>query len=158
MTNNDVLRSLRFALELTPADLCAYLREAGADVPLAELAALLKDDGEPGFVALPDALLERLLDGMITSHRGRREGPHAPADAPERLSNNRILRALRIAFALRDTDILAFMDSAGRTVSKAELSALFRRPDHRNYQPCGDQFLRVFLRGLGVWRRQARGH
>ncbi len=33
-------------------------------------------------------------------------------------------------------------------VSKPEISALFRNPDHKNYRDCGDQLLRYFLKGL----------
>ena len=32
--------------------------------------------------------------------------------------------------------------------SKHELSALFRRPDHKNYRECLDQVLRNFLDGM----------
>ena len=38
--------------------------------------------------------------------------------------------------------------SAGRPVTKPELSALFRQPGHKNFRLCGDQLLRYFLRGL----------
>jgi uncharacterized protein YehS (DUF1456 family) len=47
-------------------------------------------------------------------------------------------------------DILA---QGGLVISKAELAALFRREGHRNYQACGDQILRNFLRGLALWYR-----
>ena len=33
-------------------------------------------------------------------------------------------------------------------MTKAELNALFRSPEHKNYRACGDQLLRNFLRGL----------
>jgi uncharacterized protein YehS (DUF1456 family) len=125
-------------------------------MPLTFLASLLKKDDEPGFEPLTDELLGRLLEGFISKLRGPR------ADAPERaaepgpLTNNRILRSLRIGLGLKDTDVLSIMQLAGVTVSKSELGALFRREDHRNYQPCGDQFLRNFLRGTGLWHRQGR--
>ena len=156
MTNNDFLRSFRYALELDPGTLQAFFAESGAHLPLWRVAAMLKDDGEDGFEPLSDELMSRLLDGVITAYRGPRPA-NEPARKPEAsptLSNNRILRALRIAFELRDSDVQELMLLAGREVSKAELGALFRREDHRNYQPCGDQFLRAFLRGLGLKRRQ----
>jgi uncharacterized protein YehS (DUF1456 family) len=155
MTNNDFLRSFRYALELDPGTLAAFFAEGGATVPLHRVAAMLKDDGEAGYESLGDELLSRLLDGVISAYRGPRDAGQAQGKGgPQRMSNNRILRALRIAFELRDTDIQAFMEAAGRAVSKAELGALFRREDHRNYQPCGDQFMRAFLRGLGLARRK----
>lgn len=156
MTNNDVLRGLRYALELDNASLLALFREGGAALAPRELAALLKDPDEEGFYPLDDVLLGCLLDGLIIRHRGRREGEVTPRAPVTRLSNNAILRALRIALTLKDGDILAILQLAGASVSKAELSALFRREDHRNYQPCGDQFLRNFVRGLAAWHRKGR--
>ena len=96
------------------------------------------------------------LDGFVQKRRGKREQADSEA-APQRgaLTNNRILRSIRIALELKDTDILEIMELAGVEVSKGELSALFRREGHRNYQACGNQFLRNFLRGLAV-RYRAR--
>lgn len=154
MTNNDVIRSFRFAMELDPQALAAFFAEGGEQVSLRRLASYLKADDEPGFEELPDATFACFLEGVVTAHRGRREA--SEPRAPVRITNNSILRALRIAYELRDSDIGALMSEAGIEVSKTELSALFRREDHRNYQPCGDQFLRTFLRGLGLWHRAGR--
>jgi uncharacterized protein YehS (DUF1456 family) len=158
MTNNDVLRTLRYALMLDNNALLGCLREVGVRLEPRELAALLKLEGEPGFMPLPDEVLEHLLQGLIILKRGRREPTEAEArpQRPERLTNNRILRALRIALALQDRDVVAIMGLSGVHVGKPELSALFRREGHRNHQPCGDQFLRNFLRGLGLWQRGQR--
>ncbi len=154
MTNNDVLRSFRYAMELDAQALVDFFQEGGAEVPLRRVAAFLKAEDEPGYVALPDPLFARLLDGLVAAHRGRREG--AEAEPPARITNNVVLRALRIAYELRDVDIIAMMYEAGIVVSKSELGALFRREDHRNFQPCGDQFLRNFMKGLGLWHRAGR--
>lgn len=154
MTNNDVLRTLRYALELDPNTLLALFAEARELVSAQQLAAFLKDDHEPGFLPLPDAALACFLDGLIVKYRGPREP--AADEKPPALSNNRILHALKIALSLRDVDLLSIMQLSGVTISKSELTALFRRPEHRNYQPCGDQFLRQFLRGLGAWHRSGQ--
>jgi len=160
MTNNDLLRSLRYALELDNNTLVALVA-SGSDgkheLSLRQLASMLKADDEPGFEAMPDGLLALLLDGLIVKYRGKREpAPGAARLPPEALTNNRILRALRIALSLKDADLVAIFALAEVAVTKSELGALFRREDHRNYQPCGDQFLRNFLRGVGLWHRQGR--
>jgi uncharacterized protein YehS (DUF1456 family) len=157
VTNNDVLRSLRYALELDNATLVEYFALADVEMPLTFLASLLKKDDELGFEPLSDELLGRLLDGLIAKLRGPRDPGRAVApEAAGELTNNRILRSLRIGLGLKDTEVLAIMQLAGVTVSKSELGALFRREDHRNYQPCGDQFLRNFLKGLALWHRRGR--
>jgi uncharacterized protein YehS (DUF1456 family) len=157
VTNNDILRSFRYALELDNPALLECLALSGAKVSLAELAAMLKHEEEPGFEPLPDDLLQALLDGFVIKLRGKREPkPGEKPEPPARLSNNRVLRSLRIALELKDADMLHILELAGMPVTKAELNALFRREDHRNYQPAGNQLLRNFLKGLALWHRKGR--
>lgn len=153
MTNNDLLRSLRFALNMRDRTLLTCFEEGGIRLTPDELAMLFAREGEPNFEPLTDALFGAFLEGLIVVGRGRREpkpGEERPSERPE-LTNNRILRALRIALELKDTDIVAIMEQSNTPISKTEVGALFRREDHRNYQPCGNQFLRNFLRGLATW-------
>jgi len=69
------------------------------------------------------------------------------------VTNNDILKKLRIALNLKDTDIIDILKLADFDISKSELSALFRSEDHRNYKECGDQILRRFLNGLIIRNR-----
>jgi uncharacterized protein YehS (DUF1456 family) len=64
------------------------------------------------------------------------------------MTNNLVLKKLRVAFELKEDDMLAVLHDAGFEVSRPELSALFRAPTHKNYRACGDQLLRNFLKGL----------
>ena len=66
----------------------------------------------------------------------------------DRISNNVVLKKLRVAFELKEDDMHAILKAAGFPVSKPELSALFRKFGHTNYRTCGDQLLRNFLKGL----------
>jgi uncharacterized protein YehS (DUF1456 family) len=155
MINNDVLRRLRYALNITDAKVLELFKLAGYEMERAELEGVFKKEGEEGYAECDGLVLERFLEGLVTSRRGQRTGgsagkaPNAPGRGPgPRLSNNEILKRLRIALELRDDDIIGIMALAGVALSKSELSALFRNPRHSNYRPCGDQFLRNFLAGL----------
>jgi len=64
------------------------------------------------------------------------------------LTNNDILKKLRVALELRDDDIIEILKLSDFEISKTELSALFRKEDHPNYKKCGDQLLQNFLNGL----------
>lgn len=64
------------------------------------------------------------------------------------MTNNDILKKLRVALRLRDDDILEILTLVDFKISKSELSAFFRKEDHPNYRECGDQVLRNFLNGL----------
>lgn len=72
------------------------------------------------------------------------------------LTNNDILKKLRVALSFRDTDIMECLSLVDFKISKSELAALFRNPDHPNYQECGDQILRNFLNGLIIKNRGKR--
>ncbi len=69
------------------------------------------------------------------------------------MTNNDIMKKLRVALSFRDTDILECLKHVDFEISKSELSAIFRTEDHPNYQECGDQLLRKFLDGLIIRNR-----
>lgn len=147
MLNNDILRSLRYSLDIGDGEVAAIAQLAGQALTAAEVADLLRRDDEAGYRECPDEILARFLDGLIIHRRGRDESrPLPPLELP--LNNNLILKKLRVAFELRDNDLLAVLDAAGLIMTKGELNALFRAPGHDNYRPCGDQILRNFLKGL----------
>lgn len=149
MTNNDLLRRLRYALNLNGVSIAEICLLAGHEIGPTDVLKLLKKEDEHGFSVCDDTVLCAFLDGLIISRRGPRESQTAsPQISDGLLSNNLILRKLRIALELTDTDMLDVFRQAGVAISKAELSALFRGPGQRNFKECGDQLLRNFVRGL----------
>jgi uncharacterized protein YehS (DUF1456 family) len=85
---------------------------------------------------------------MIVALRGEKEGE--PPRAETKLNNNMVFMKLKIALSLKADEILQILESAGQEISKHELSAFFRRPDHKHYRECKDQILRNFLNGLKI--------
>jgi uncharacterized protein YehS (DUF1456 family) len=149
MNNNDVLIRLRYALNITDIKVIELFGLAGYAIERPELEALFTREGEPGFLPCSDAVLESFLEGLVTSRRGRREGgSEKKPPRGRKLTNNDILKGLRIALELKDEDLIDILKLAGVEVSKAEVSALFRKQGQPNFRPCGDQFLRNFLAGL----------
>jgi len=73
------------------------------------------------------------------------------------MTNNNILKKIRIALKLRDEDIIEILNLVNFTVTKGEVNALFRAEDHPNYKECGDQILRNFLNGLIIYMRGPAG-
>jgi len=149
MLNNDVLRSLRYILNVSDAKLAEIAWLAGCEIPAAEMVAYLKKDDEPGYKPCGDRIMAHFLDGLVIYKRGRDESrPIPPIELP--ITNNLVLKKLRVAFELKEDDIHGILAAAGFPVSKPELSALFRKAGHSNYRPCGDQLLRNFLKGLAL--------
>jgi uncharacterized protein YehS (DUF1456 family) len=149
MINNDVLRAVRYMLDLSDGKVMELIQLADPALPISreEVQALLLKEGEPGFVACSNKLLALFLDGLVLHRRGR-DDSRPPRPLEQRVTNNVVLKKLRVAFELKDVDMHQIMDSVGFPLSKPELSALFRQSDHKNFRLCGDQVLRNFLKGL----------
>lgn len=147
MIHNDVLRSLRYALAISDGALVDMIKLGGQPVTIEAVRTYLKKEDEDGFVRCPDAVMGHFLDGLVFHRRGKDESrPQLPLQLP--VSNNDILKKLRVAFELREDDIRQILATVDFPVSKPELSALFRKVGHDNYRACGDQLLRNFLKGL----------
>jgi uncharacterized protein YehS (DUF1456 family) len=150
LINNDILRRLRYALGMKDAETMAAFGSGGRALSQEELLSFLMKEGEPGYAECDDETLDRFLTGFIVQRRGKREdAPAEPAFRPP-LTNNMILKKLRIALEFKEEDMLSALGLGGMELSKSELTALFRKEDHKNYKECGDQLMRAFLKGLGM--------
>ncbi len=151
MTHNDILRRLRYALDLSDASMVEIFSLSGHGIARNSVLDLLKKEDENGYLEMGAGLLGLFLDGLIRYRRGPRPEADSPA-AKEggELTNNDILKKIRIALELREDDLLEIMKTAGVAISRPELNALFRRRGQKNFKVCGDQFLRQFLQGLTI--------
>ena len=147
MMNNDVLRSIRYMLDISDAKVVDIIKLGGSDVSKAQVMAYMKKDEEEGFEPCSDEVMAYFLDGLVFFKRGKDDSrPPLPVELP--ITNNMVLKKLRVAFELKEDDMHEVLKASEFPVSKPELSALFRKAGHNNYRPCGDQLLRNFLRGL----------
>lgn len=151
MLNNDVLRGLRYILNVSEFKLVDIVKLGGGDVTQAEINTYIKKEDEPGFVPCKQNVLAHFLNGLIYLKRGK--DPSRPALTAELPTNNVVLKKLRVAFELKDEDFIQMLKEGGFEVSKSELSALFRKEGHKNYKVCGDQYLRQILKALAVRTR-----
>jgi uncharacterized protein YehS (DUF1456 family) len=149
MINNDVLRAIRYMLDLSDGKVVELIHLADAAYPITreDVQAMLLKEGEPGYVECSNKVLALFLDGLVLQRRGR-DDSRPPRPLEKRVTNNVVLKKLRVAFELKDVDMHQILESAGFPISKPELSALFRQSDHKNFRLCGDQVLRNFLKGL----------
>ncbi len=156
MINNDVLRAIRYMLDLSDAKVVEITHLADAQFALTreDVQAFLKKDEEPGYVECGNAVLAHFLDGLVIHRRGR-DDSLPPRPVEKRVTNNVVLKKLRVAFELKDVDMHQILAAAAFPISKPELSALFRQPGHKNFRLCGDQLLRNFLKGLTLRLRGA---
>lgn len=147
MLSNDILRSLRYTLQKNEPDLVKIWNQVDFEIKPWEVNSFLKSELEEGFIQCPDIVLDAFLNGLVVEKRGKSD-KHPTPEPLSRIDNNIVLKKLRVAFALRDSDVASLLRLAGFRISKTELSAFFRSPKHQNYRECKDQLLRNFLKGL----------
>lgn len=154
MDNNDILRRLRYILNLSDDAMIDMYKKGGAPVTRAEISDYLKKEDHPDFEEVVDVNLATFLNGVIVNYRGKKDGETPIAE--EQLDNNTILRKLKIAFNFKSDEIVYLIKLGGQQITETELSAFFRRSNHAKFKYCNDQYLRTFLKGFQIQRDKQR--
>ena len=147
MKPNELLRHLRKLLALNENGMTEILALGDYTAPPEQVRNWLRQENETGYETCPDLAAAHFVEGLIIQQRGQKEGAPPPAPAAP-YSNNQMLKKLRIAFNLQGEDMHALFASVDHPLTKQELDALFRKPEHKNYQVCNDRTLRLFLQAL----------
>lgn len=154
MTNNDILRRLRYTFDLSDDQMIKVFDFAEYTVSRATVSNWLKKDSDEAYIELRDEQLAIFLNGFIISQRGKQDGKVPVAE--KRLNNNVILRKLKIALSYTDEDIVATLAKMDLKMSKHEINAFFRNYNQEQYRQCKDQVLRKFIFGLQkIYRDEA---
>lgn len=138
-------------MDISDPKIVEIIKLANFDTDIKSVISFLKKEDEDGYQVCSDIILAHFLDGLIIFKRGSdRETP--TLELP--ITNNLILKKLRVAFSLKEEELLEIFKSENFNISRSELSALLRKKGHINYRECGDQILRNFLKGL---KKRVRG-
>jgi uncharacterized protein YehS (DUF1456 family) len=146
VTNNDVLRRLRYTFNFNDQKMIDLFNLAKLTVSREQISYWLKKEDDPQVVNCSDVQLATFLNGLIIDKRGARDGETPQPE--KRMNNNIVLNKLKIALELRAEDVIDMMSTSGIRMTKPELSAFFRKPDHKHYRECKDQFLRNFIQAI----------
>lgn len=119
MINNDILRRLRYALDLKDSAVVEIISFGDVGVTAEQVDAWLKREEDDGFLMMKDSAMLAFLNGLIIFKRGRRDGVQLPRD--ERINNNLVLQKLRIALNFQAEDVLQVLELADFRLSKHEL-------------------------------------
>ncbi|MBC8193954.1 MAG: DUF1456 family protein [Candidatus Marinimicrobia bacterium] len=152
MTKNDILRRIRYIYDFSDSKMISIFAQAEHKVTRAEIRDWLKREEDPAYKVFYDDELAAFLNGLIIEMRGKKDGPIPKPE--QKLTNNVILKKLQIALNLKGEEVLDVLALADLKVSKYELSAFFRKPDHKHYRPLRDQILRNFLNGMQIKYRE----
>jgi len=155
MNNNELLRSIREALELDDATMIKIFKDAGREFGVSAISAFVKSEDEDNYIPCSNPVMAFFLDGLIIHNRGRQEGSLPSAAKPvAELGNNAILKKLRIALDLKEEDLVRIFQIGGAALTKHEITALFRKQGHKHYKECDDQLLRSFMKGVALSRKR----
>jgi uncharacterized protein YehS (DUF1456 family) len=151
MTNNEVLQHVRYIFSLDSDKIASIFQLAQCKISSENIADFLRKNGEVNFKRLDDNLLASFLDGLIIERRGPKDG--AESNLNQQINNNVVFNKLKIALSLKADDIIQVLRSGELELSKHELSAFFRKADHKHYRECTDETLLKFLNGLHLAHR-----
>jgi uncharacterized protein YehS (DUF1456 family) len=148
MNNNDILRRIRYALDLNDKQMTEAFAHGGTSTEASQVRAWMGKEEDEHAQTCTDDTLGDFLDGLIIAKRGPRKAGGPPPVRDPVLTNNAVLKKLRIALTYHEDAMLRTIHAGGLAISRGELTALFRKPNHKHYRECGDQLLRNFLQGL----------
>ncbi|KKK51534.1 hypothetical protein LCGC14_3113980, partial [marine sediment metagenome] len=151
LTNNDILRRLRYTFNLTDTNMIEIFAAADHVVTPLQVTGWLTKESEAGHVEPSDTEFATFLNGFINTKRGRREGEQPLPES--KLNNNIILMKLRIALNMKTEDVIEVLALTDFNLSKHELSAFSRKAENKHYRVCNDQILRNFLTGIQLQNR-----
>ena len=151
MTNNDILRQLRYTFDFSDDQMMEIFALGDMIASRSKISNWLKKEEDPEMEKIVDQELAIFLNGFIILKRGKKDGP---TPAPEKfLNNNDIFKKLKIALSLKSDDIIAAFALVNKHITESELSAFFRNHKQAQYRPVNDQYLRNFLHGLQMTYR-----
>ena len=166
MNNNELLIRLKDSLNITNKEMTEIFNFSEVELTCDELEMMLAesnkgDEEEKKYdLECDNIALEAFLNGFIIFKRGKKDPVEGKPSKPvlaikdKRSVNNVMLKKMKIAFSLTADDMIDIFDEAGFTVTKGELTPLFRKEGHKHYKKCSDVFALKFLRGLELMNKE----
>lgn len=149
MTNNDIIKRLRFVLGIDTNALADCFKLGGIEVSSSQVDDFFSREGEEARQACTEEQLAVFLDGLIVYRRG----PGKPNRNRVALTNNVILKKIRIAFELQAQELDGIFMLTDYEFSPHEISAFFRKPGTVHYKECSDEVLEAFFNGMSLFFR-----
>jgi len=147
ISTNEILYRIQKALNLSMENMIEIYKLESYEMSGTHLDALLKRRLDKGFILCSYEELGIFLDGLVTFKRGP-SPKKSTDDAVVELTNNLILKKLRIALELKEAETEIIFGLADIELTKQQLASLFRKENHKNFKPCSDELLMGFVEGL----------
>jgi len=146
VSTNEILFHIQKALNLSEAEMIKAYKLESYEMETTHLTSLLKRHQDKTFKLCTYEELGIFLDGLVTFKRG--PSPKKKDNELVELTNNLILKKLRIALELKEAETEIIFGLVDIELTKQQLASLFRKETHKNFKPCSAELLMAFLEGL----------
>ncbi|CAA6800147.1 MAG: Unknown protein [uncultured Sulfurovum sp.] len=147
MQTNDILFKLKTALSLENEQIIEAYKLADFEMTEERLVSIMKRRQDKGFEEATFEELGVFLDGLVLLKRGPSDKVANEDDVVE-LTNNLILKKVRVAMELKEPELVILFALAEVTLTKRQIGSLFRKEGTKNFKACSDELLNAFLEGL----------
>lgn len=147
MQTNDILFKLKTALSLENEQIIEAYKLANFEMTEARLVSIMKRRQDKGFEQATFEELGVFLDGLVLLKRGPSDKVANEDDVVE-LTNNLILKKVRVAMELKEPELVILFALAEVELTKRQIGSLFRKEGTKNFKACSDELLNTFLVGL----------
>jgi uncharacterized protein YehS (DUF1456 family) len=145
MKTNEIFYKIQQALSLKPEEIVSIFAQMEYPLTKEAIVARLVRYTDKSFQECSYEELGIFLDGLIAFKRG--EILHKE-EKEVVLTNNLILKKLRIALELKESEIEIIFALVDIILTKQQIKSLFRKEEHKNFKICSDALLFSFLEGL----------
>ncbi len=147
MQINDILFKIKTALSLDNKSIIEAYALVNYEMSEEHLVNILKKHQDKGYEEATYEELGLFLDGLVILKRGPSDKVPTEDDVVE-LSNNLILKKIRVAMELKEAELVILFALAEVTLTKRQIGSLFRKEGTKNFKACSDELLMAFLDGL----------
>ena len=147
MQINDILFKLKTALTLSHEEMIKAYALADYEMTKERLESILKRHQDKGYAEATYEELGVFLDGLVLLKRGPSDKV-ATDDEAVALTNNLILKKVRVAMELKEAELVILFALGEVTLTKRQIGSLFRKEGGKNFKECSDELLMAFLDGL----------
>lgn len=144
---NDILFKIKTALSLDNETIIKAYTLVEYEMSQERLTDILKKRQDKGYAEATYEELGLFLDGLILLKRGKASTTKDEDEVFE-LTNNLILKKLRVALELKEAELIILFALAEVTITKRQIGSLFRKEGGKNFKACSDELLLSFLEGL----------
>jgi hypothetical protein len=90
MTNNDIFKKLRVALQLRDDQIVEILELVDFRISKGELGNIFRKEDHPNYMECGDQLLRNFLNGLVIQLRGTKENPKNASEELTKIANSKI--------------------------------------------------------------------